>query len=337
MSLERDPRLRLGMFARATIDADRSRGISVPRSAVLYRTEGPSVQVVRGNVIETRLVRVGYHSDIDIEIREGVRDGDLVVANAGSSLRDGDKVKPINADTLQWGCVDIGQDRRPRSAAGSSIVPIGCVAAIGESIPFGPGFSARLREFRMQKEAAARTNWIRPRGLFGKYVVAFLGLIVVVLVVNGALETWFTYRRQIELLAKAQLNKAEATARQIGESVSDFERQISFATRASATTIEQRRADYALLLQQVPSVERVIQLDNTGKEQLMAARGREAGGRKRHGLFEQSEVARRGDDRSGSPRSTFLVPTRSCPSPCPIPVETPARPLPRSTLGRCQG
>ncbi len=120
-----------------------------------------------------------------------------------------------------------------------------------------------------------RTNWMRPRGLFGKYVVAFLGLIVVVLVVNGALETWFTYNDTIELLAKAQLNKAEATARQIGEAVDDFERQISFATRASATTIEQRRADYQLLLQQVPSVERVIQLDNTGKEQLMAARGRD--------------------------------------------------------------
>jgi signal transduction histidine kinase len=116
---------------------------------------------------------------------------------------------------------------------------------------------------------------MRPRGLFGKYVVAFLGLIVVVLVVNGALETWFTYNDTIELLAKAQLNKAEATARQIGEAVDDFERQISFATRASATTIEQRRADYQLLLQQVPSVERVIQLDNTGKEQLMAARGRD--------------------------------------------------------------
>ena len=103
LSFERDPSLRLGMFARATIDADRSCGISVPRSAVQYRTEGPRVQVVRDNVIETRLVKVGFHSDTNIEIREGLREGDLIVSNAGSSLREGDNVKPIMADALQLG------------------------------------------------------------------------------------------------------------------------------------------------------------------------------------------------------------------------------------------
>ena len=103
ISLERDSRLRLGMFARATIEADRSRGISVPRSAVLYRTEGPRVQIVRGNIIETRPVQVGYHSDTDFEIREGLREGDMVVVNAGSSLRDGDKVKPVEAASTRMG------------------------------------------------------------------------------------------------------------------------------------------------------------------------------------------------------------------------------------------
>jgi multidrug efflux pump subunit AcrA (membrane-fusion protein) len=95
LSLERASRVRLGMFARATIDADRSCGISVPRSAVTYRTEGTSVQIVRGNIIQTRRVQIGFHSDTDTEVRDGVRDGDMVVASAGSSLRDGDKVNPI--------------------------------------------------------------------------------------------------------------------------------------------------------------------------------------------------------------------------------------------------
>jgi RND family efflux transporter MFP subunit len=103
ISLERDPSLRLGMFARATIDANRSCGISVPRSAVRYRTEGTSVQVVRNDAIETRLVQVGFHSDNDTEIRSGLQEGDMVVANAGSSLRDGDKVTPIVADTARMG------------------------------------------------------------------------------------------------------------------------------------------------------------------------------------------------------------------------------------------
>jgi HlyD family secretion protein len=101
VSLESDSGLRFGMFARATIEANRSHGISVPRSAVFYRTEGPSVQVVRENVVETRLVRVGLHSDTDTEILEGLREGDLVVANAGSSLRDGIKVKPVEANATR--------------------------------------------------------------------------------------------------------------------------------------------------------------------------------------------------------------------------------------------
>jgi len=98
ISLEPDADLRVGMFARATINADQSCGISVPRSAVTYRTGGTSVQVVRKDAVDTRRVTVGFHSDTATEIRKGLKEGDLVVANAGSSLRDGDKVTPIFAD-----------------------------------------------------------------------------------------------------------------------------------------------------------------------------------------------------------------------------------------------
>ncbi|MGE0037107.1 MAG: efflux RND transporter periplasmic adaptor subunit [Xanthobacteraceae bacterium] len=101
LSLGKHPALRFGMFARATIDANRSCGLSVPRSAVQYRTEGASVQMVRDNVIETRRVQLGFHSDYDMEIRGGLSEGNLVVANAGSSLRDGDKVKPVLADATR--------------------------------------------------------------------------------------------------------------------------------------------------------------------------------------------------------------------------------------------
>jgi HlyD family secretion protein len=96
ISVESDPSLRFGMFARATIDADRSCGVSIPSSAVTYRTGGTSVQVVRDSIIETRRVEVGIHSDTDTEVRNGLSEGELVVANAGTSLRDGDKVKPID-------------------------------------------------------------------------------------------------------------------------------------------------------------------------------------------------------------------------------------------------
>lgn len=94
LSIDRNPSLRVGMFARATIDASRSCGVAIPRSAVTYRTEGTSVQVIRDGVVETRRIVTGLRSDTDVEIRGGLKEGDALVASAGTSLHDGDAVKP---------------------------------------------------------------------------------------------------------------------------------------------------------------------------------------------------------------------------------------------------
>jgi multidrug efflux pump subunit AcrA (membrane-fusion protein) len=101
VSLQADPPLPVGMFGRAAISASRSCGLSVPTSALLYRTGGTRVQVVRDATIKTVSVQVGLHSDTDTEIVEGLREGDVVVANAGASLREGDKVTPVFADDSQ--------------------------------------------------------------------------------------------------------------------------------------------------------------------------------------------------------------------------------------------
>lgn len=94
LAVPRNPAIKIGMFARATIDANRSCGVSVPKSALDHST----VQVVKDNIVETRKVQVGLFSDTDIEIREGVKEGEIIVANAGTSLHDGDKVKTIFPD-----------------------------------------------------------------------------------------------------------------------------------------------------------------------------------------------------------------------------------------------
>ena len=54
--------------------------------------------MIKNNIVETRKVQVGLFSDTDIEIREGVKEGEIIVANAGTSLHDGDKVKTIFPD-----------------------------------------------------------------------------------------------------------------------------------------------------------------------------------------------------------------------------------------------
>lgn len=96
LSFAANPGLRVGTFARAAIDARRSCGVSIPRSAVDHLT----VQVVKGSTVETRKVRVGLTSETATEIVEGVDVGDLVVADAGTSLHDGDQVRTMLVDEL---------------------------------------------------------------------------------------------------------------------------------------------------------------------------------------------------------------------------------------------
>jgi len=123
----------------------------------------------------------------------------------------------------------------------------------------------------MQKELR-RSTWFRPKGIFQKYVVSFVGLVVLVLAMNGSLETWFTYRETTSLAVQAESERAEATAHRIEQFMNELERQISWVTRASSTTIEQRRADYVQLLAQVAAIDRLIQLDSAGKEILRVTR-----------------------------------------------------------------
>src|SRR5690606_24953306 len=94
LSLNTDRTLRIGMFARVSIDARRSCGVAVPRSAIDHLT----VQVVNGDIVETRRVRTGLTSDTAVEILEGLKVGEIVVADAGTSLHDGDRVKAMFAD-----------------------------------------------------------------------------------------------------------------------------------------------------------------------------------------------------------------------------------------------
>jgi multidrug efflux pump subunit AcrA (membrane-fusion protein) len=96
ISLASNPTLKVGMFARASIDARRSCGVAVPRTAIDHLT----VQVVKGSTVETRRVRVGLVSDTATEILEGIVDGEIVVADAGSSLHDGDQIKTVFAEDL---------------------------------------------------------------------------------------------------------------------------------------------------------------------------------------------------------------------------------------------
>lgn len=115
-------------------------------------------------------------------------------------------------------------------------------------------------------------TWFLREGLFAKYVVSLVGLVVFVLAVNGAMETWISYRATKTSLTDGLEDKAQGAARRIEQSVSELERQISWVTTASRDTLEKRRADYAQLLQQVSVVSQLVQLNGDGREVLRVSR-----------------------------------------------------------------
>jgi RND family efflux transporter MFP subunit len=90
--------LRVGAFARGTVEVARSRGLAVPASAVLYEADGAIVQVVRNNRVETQKIVPGLAAGSLVEVRQGLSQDDLVVARSGTFLRDGDAVRPVLTD-----------------------------------------------------------------------------------------------------------------------------------------------------------------------------------------------------------------------------------------------
>ncbi|MGA7071127.1 efflux RND transporter periplasmic adaptor subunit [Bradyrhizobium sp.] len=91
-------RLFVNSSGRAMITTGQSCGVSVPLTAVLYGSAGTVVQVVRRARVETKRVETGLMSGGQIEIREGLAEGDIVVARAGALLREGDPVRPVTAE-----------------------------------------------------------------------------------------------------------------------------------------------------------------------------------------------------------------------------------------------
>lgn len=116
ISLDPDPALHIGAFARGTVEVARRTGASVPLAAVLYAADGTaSVLVVRDGRVEARKVATGLSAEGLTEIRTGLSAGDVVVSRAGSFLRDGDRVRPVPPKTPQaaaQAAADVVSDKR---------------------------------------------------------------------------------------------------------------------------------------------------------------------------------------------------------------------------------
>jgi HlyD family secretion protein len=97
VALSSTRRLLVNSPGRAMIKTGQSCGVAVPLTAILYGSAGTVAQVVRRDRVETRRVELGLMSAGQVEIRDGLVEGDVVVARAGALLREGDPVRPITA------------------------------------------------------------------------------------------------------------------------------------------------------------------------------------------------------------------------------------------------
>ncbi len=89
--------LRSGMFGRVRVVYDqRTDVLVVPRSALVGDDKDASVFVVADDVAKRRKVRLGYADGGQVEVIEGISEGEQVVTLGQAALRDGTQVQVIN-------------------------------------------------------------------------------------------------------------------------------------------------------------------------------------------------------------------------------------------------
>ena len=72
-----------------------SPALTVPASAIIFDQNGMQVAVVENGVAHLRKVAITTDYGTEVEVNEGVKDGDQVVLQPPVNLADGDKVQII--------------------------------------------------------------------------------------------------------------------------------------------------------------------------------------------------------------------------------------------------
>jgi hypothetical protein len=141
-----------------------------------------------------------------------------------------------------------------------------------------------------------RTGRIWRLPLAAKLAFAFIGLVALVLLVNGAVEAWLGYTRARSTALEVQAEKALSAADRVDEFLSEIQTVLGWTTGAEwkRTPLDQQRYDFIRLLRQAPAITALSYIDGQGKEQLVVSR------------LEPDSIAS-GKDFSGDPRFVRTV------------------------------
>ncbi len=99
VSLPLDKGLHIGAFASGQVVTARHVNIALPLTAIQVDAHSTTAQVVKDGRIETRKIATGIRGEGQIEIVSGISENELVVLKAGTFVRDGDQVTPIETKT----------------------------------------------------------------------------------------------------------------------------------------------------------------------------------------------------------------------------------------------
>lgn len=91
------PDLRVGQFARVTLENSDEMTLVVSESAVIAKGQMDLVFVVEENIAQLRLIRTGVIFGGDVEILSGLEPGELVVVRGAEKLQDG---QPLTIENL---------------------------------------------------------------------------------------------------------------------------------------------------------------------------------------------------------------------------------------------
>ena len=93
--LSDDRKARPGMYGSAEVIVAKTENVAIPLTAVLTTSEGISARRVKNGVVTIAAIEIGIQDGSYVEILNGLKEGDEVVAKAGAYVRDGDRINVV--------------------------------------------------------------------------------------------------------------------------------------------------------------------------------------------------------------------------------------------------
>lgn len=94
IALEDVSHAHIGAFASGEVELTRRDGVSAPASALTREGDSARLDVIRDDKVEERQVTPGIVNGEAVEIKQGLAEGESIVARAAAFLRPGDRVRP---------------------------------------------------------------------------------------------------------------------------------------------------------------------------------------------------------------------------------------------------